>query len=388
MKKKILVISAGRSDYGRLYPIIDNLQKTKKVKLFLYLTRAHDNKVLGYTANDIKKKFKVIKKKITFSNFNDSPFQMIQNLCLDLNFLSNHVRKIKPDVIIISGDRYEMLIGPLVAIPNNIPTFHFFGGAITEGAIDELIRHSITKMSHYHFVLLNEYKRRLYQLGEETWRVKSIGMPSLINMKLFKTENIMKMSRCLKFDLRRPFMIVTYHPVTLELQSIKFQINSLVRAIKKSNLNAIVTYPNADPKFGEIIKILKSKLKDKNKFLLVKNLGDKNYFGLMKYAKLILGNSSSGIVEAPSFNLPVVNVGSRQDGKFKPKNIINTGYSYKEILKGIKKALNNNFRKKLSKLKNPYEPKTNIKKIINMILNIKIEDKLLRKKFINKMVKF
>jgi len=388
VKKKILVVSAGRSDYDRIYPVLDNLQKTNKVKLFIYLAQAHYNKVLGNTANNIKKNFKVLKKNSGFYNFNDTPFQMIKNLCFDLNFLSSHVKKIKPDIIIVSGDRYEMLMGPLVAIPNNIPTFHFFGGAITEGAIDELIRHGITKMSHYHFVLLNEYKKRLSQLGEESWRVKSIGMPSLANMKLFKPLNIVKLSEKLKFDLKKPFMLVTYHPVTLELKKINFQINSLIKAIKKSNLNAIITYPNADPRFGKVVRVLKKELQNKNKFVLVKNLGEKNYFSLMKYAKLMLGNSSSGIVEAPTFNLPVVNLGSRQDGKHKPKNVINTGYSHREILKGIKKALNNNFKKKLINLKNPYEPKNNIKKIINIILNIKTNDKLLKKKFINKTAKF
>ena len=167
MKKKILVISAGRSDYDRFYPIINNLQKSNKAKLFLYLTQAYYNKVFGNSIKIIKKKFKVLKKNFSANHFNDSPYQMIKNLCLDLNCLSGHVKKVKPDIILIMGDRYEMLIGPLVAIPNNIPTFHFFGGAITEGAIDELVRHSITKMSHYHFVLLNEYKKRLHQLGEE-----------------------------------------------------------------------------------------------------------------------------------------------------------------------------------------------------------------------------
>ena len=388
MKKKILVVSAGRSDYDRFYPILNNLQKTKKAKLFIYLAQAHYSKTLGSTANNIKKKFKVLKKSSTFSNFNDSSFQMIKNLCFDLNLLSVHVKKIKPDIIIVAGDRYEMLIGPLVAIPNNIPTFHFFGGAVTEGAIDELIRHSITKMSHYHFVLLNEYKKRLYQLGEERWRVKSIGMPSLTDMKLFKPKNIVELSGQLKFDLKKPFMLVTYHPATLELKKINFQINSLIRAIKKSSLNAVITYPNADPKFGVIVKAFKKKLQNKNKFILVKSLGEKNYFSLMKYAKLMLGNSSSGIVEAPTFNLPVVNLGSRQDGKHKPKNVINTGYSHREILKGITKALDNNFRRKLINLKNPYEPKNNIKKITNMILNIKTDNKLLRKKFINKIGKF
>ena len=384
MKKKILVISAGRSDYDRCFPIINNLQNSNKAKLFLYLTQAHHNTFFGNTAKSIGKKFKILKNNYVSTNFSDNSFQMIKNLSLDLNFLAGYVKKTKPDIILVIGDRYEMLIGPLVAIPNNIPTFHFFGGAITEGAIDELIRHGITKMSHYHFVLLDEYKKRLFQLGEETWRVKKIGMPNLINIKSFKPKNIKILSKYLKFDLTKPFMVVTYHPVTLELSKLRFQINSLIKAIKISNLNAIVTYPNSDPRFKEIIKLFKNELKNRKKFLLAKNLGEEHYFSIMRYAKLMLGNSSSGIVEAASFNLPVVNVGSRQDGKFKPKNVINTGYDHQEILRAVKRVMTKNFKNKINKLKNPYESKTNVKRIVNMILNIKIDEKLLRKKFVNK----
>ena len=383
MKKKIVIISAGRSDYSRFYPILENLLNAQNSKLFLYLTLANFNK----TFDNIKKfpkKLHILKNKYAQKKFKDDPNQIIKNQILDQEALASHTKKIKPDLMIVIGDRYEMLIGPMVAIPHNIPTVHFFGGAITEGAIDELVRHGLTKMSHFHFVLLDLYKKRLIQLGEEQWRIKKIGIPNLTNLKTFKFKSLESLSREYKFDFNRPFVIATFHPVTLELKKIKMQLNALIKTILSNKINAIITYPNSDVSYNKIIKELIKKFKDKKKYLIVKNLGEVNYFSLMKHAKLILGNSSSGIVEAASFKLPAINIGSRQDGKLKPANVIDTGYSVQEIKNGIKKANTKKFLDKVKKLKNPYASNNNNKKIAKMILSIRPNQKFLRKKFINK----
>ena len=383
MKKKIVIISAGRSDYSRFYPILENLLNAQNSKLFLYLTLANFNK----TFDNIKKfpkKLHILKNKYAQKKFKDDPNQIIKNQILDQEALASHTKKIKPDLMIVIGDRYEMLIGPMVAIPHNIPTVHFFGGAITEGAIDELVRHGLTKMSHFHFVLLDLYKKRLIQLGEEQWRIKKIGIPNLTNLKTFKFKSLESLSREYKFDFKRPFVIATFHPVTLELKKIKMKLNALIKTILSNKINAIITYPNSDASYNKIIKELIKKFKDKKKYLIVKNLGEVNYFSLMKHAKLILGNSSSGIVEAASFKLPAINIGSRQDGKLKPANVIDTGYSVQEIKNGIKKANTKKFLDKVKKLKNPYASNNNNKKIAKMILSIRPNQKFLRKKFINK----
>ena len=383
MKKKIVIISAGRSDYSRFYPILENLLNAQNSKLFLYLTLANFNK----TFDNIKKfpkKLHILKNKYAQKKFKDDPNQIIKNQILDQEALASHTKKIKPDLMIVIGDRYEMLIGPMVAIPHNIPTVHFFGGAITEGAIDELVRHGLTKMSHFHFVLLDLYKKRLIQLGEEQWRIKKIGIPNLTNLKTFKFKSLESLSREYKFDFNKPFVIATFHPVTLELKKIKMQLNALIKTILSNKINAIITYPNSDASYNKIIKELIKKFKDKKKYLIVKNLGEVNYFSLMKHAKLILGNSSSGIVEAASFKLPAINIGSRQDGKLKPANVIDTGYSVQEIKNGIKKANTKKFLDKVKKLKNPYASNNNNKKIAKMILSIRPNQKFLRKKFINK----
>ena len=171
--------------------------------------------------------------------------------------------------------------------------------------------------------------------------------------------------------------------LTLEPQKIKLQLSSLIRSIISSNLNAIITYPNSDSNFNQIIKEFTIKFKNKRKYLLVKNLGGRDYFSLMKHAKFMIGNSSSGIVEAASFKLPAINIGTRQEGKFRPQNVINTGYSVNAIKYGIKKAQTKTFLKKLKKMRNPYASKDESKKVAKIILNIKSNQKILRKKFIN-----
>tara|TARA_E500000178_G_scaffold269062_1_gene266800 strand:- start:373 stop:1533 length:1161 start_codon:yes stop_codon:yes gene_type:complete len=383
VKKTFLAVSAGRSDYDRFYPLLMDLKKSSKAKLFIYLTQANYNSIFGSNIKSIKKDFNVLHNSLKNKNFKDSPYDMIQNLSLDISQLSKYIKKIKPDIILVMGDRYEMLVGPLSAIPFNIPVVHFFGGAVTEGAIDELVRHGITKMSHYHFVLLEKYKKRLQNLGEENWRIKTIGMPTLNKKMNFNLETPIRLNLKSNFDFTKPFMILTFHPVTLELTNLSKQINELIKAIKLSKLNVVLTYPNSDPKFNEIIRIFKVQFKNNKKFLILKSAGEKNYFKLMKKSKLMIGNSSSGIVEAASFKLPVVNIGSRQTGKFKPKNVIDTNYSYKKILSGIKKALSNNFKNKLKNLKNPYESKIDVNKITKILIKLSKSKKLIKKRFID-----
>ena len=258
--QKILVISVGRSDYDRYYPIVNELNKSKKIKVFIFATKAHQDPIFGNTINFIDKRFNILKNKYK----NKSSKDLILSVAQDLIFLNEKIKKIRPDKIIVLGDRYEMLIGPIVAIPNNIPVIHFYGGAITEGATDELVRHAITKMSHFHFVLLPAYKKRVIQLGEEKWRVKSIGMHELNLMKNSVIISKERLKKRLSFNFETPFILITFHPVTIELKHLMTQLKSLFQAIDKSKLNVVITYPNADPKFLNIIKFINSKFNKKN----------------------------------------------------------------------------------------------------------------------------
>ncbi len=378
--KKIFVISAGRSDYDRYYPIISELNKKKKIKLWLCLTRSHQENIFGKTINYISKEFNIIKnsyksKKIFNNNFS-------KNFCDDLLFINEKIKKKKPDLIIILGDRYEMMLGPISAIPYNIPVIHFFGGAVTEGATDELVRHAITKMSHYHFVLLDQYKKRLKKMGEESWRIKTIGMHELFNLKKQKMFNLGYLNKKYKFNFDKPYILFTLHPTTLELKSLGKQIQIIKNSLIKSNLNVVFTYPNADPGFETVIKFIKN-FRDKKKYIVFKNAGINLYANLLKNATLLLGNTSSGIVEAASFKKPVINLGTRQKGKYTPKNVINCDFNSKKIMKSITRATSKNFNDKIKNLINPYESKIKINEIIKIISKINNNDKILRKKFID-----
>ena len=319
-KQKILALSVGRSDYDRYYPVIKKLNEIKSVNFYLYLTKAHFDPIFGKTFKFIDRKFKILNN--NFSSVAKSDF--VSSFSKDLNYLNTQIKKIKPHKIIVLGDRFEMLMGPIVAMPYNIPVIHFYGGAVTLGAIDELVRHAITKMSHYHFTLLPQYKRRVSQLGEEKWRIKTVGMHELKLLKSISTINKIKLSKLLKFNFKKPYILLTFHPVTLDLNNIEAQMEQLIKAVKQSKLNAVITYPNFDPKYKKVINLIRKNFKNKKNFLIVKNLGKKFYSSILKHSTLVLGNSSSGIVEAASFKIPVVNIGIRQEGKYKPINVIDT----------------------------------------------------------------
>jgi GDP/UDP-N,N'-diacetylbacillosamine 2-epimerase (hydrolysing) len=376
MKKKILIISVGRSDYDRYLPILSALHKSKKTKLSLFLASAHYNKKLGHTANYVDKKFNIIK-----GNFFFKDHDMIYNFSQDLKFLSSRIKKLKPDLLIVLGDRYEMLLGPIIAAPKNIPVIHFYGGAVTEGAIDELVRHAITKMSHFHFVVLEQYRKRLIQLGEEKWRVKNIGLHQIEKLKSSQ-KTIFDLNKKYNFNFSKPYALMTFHPITLELSKLKIQFMSLIKAIKLSQINVVITYPNADPKYNTIISLINKNFKNKKKYKIIKNLGTDYYSTVMQNSQFIIGNSSSGIVESASFKIPCINIGTRQDGKHKPQNIINVSCNYKAIVKAINNVRKPSFMKKIKNIKNPYESKISTKKLVDLILKIKNTDKVLRKKFI------
>ena len=375
-KKRIFIFSVGRSDYDRYFPIINQLHNSKKTKVYLLLSKSHYVEKLGSTYRTIEKKFRILK-----NDKMKSGYDLVERFSYDLFYIRKNIKKYKPDMLIVLGDRYEMLAAPISAAPFRIPVIHLYGGAVTEGAtLDELSRHAITKLSHSHFVLHEKYKQRIINsLGEEKWRVKTVGMHALnemINLKLFNKKEIEK-----KFNLeRKNFILITFHPETLNLEQIKKHLKILFNSIKKLPFEVIITYPNADPKYNEIIShINKLKVSRKN-FKVIKNCGRKLYYSLMKHTKLLIGNTSSGIVEAASFRKPVINLGLRQMGKIKPKNVIDCKITSKNINNALKTALSKKFTKSISRIDNPYKPKISLKEFCNLIINTKLDKKLIRKK--------
>lgn len=380
MKKiKIIAISVARSDYDRYLPILNQLHNNRKIELKLFISKDHSNPKFGRTINFIDKKFILIKK-----NYYNADFfkDQSENFSDDLFFFNKKIKSIKPNLIVVLGDRYEMLLGPVLAIPNKIPLAHFFGGAITEGSADELVRHALTKMSHIHFVALEEYKKRLLQLGEESWRIFNIGIPSLQNFKSIIFESKNSLTKKMKFNFNNKYALLTYHPALDELDKTQKNLDLIKKVIKKEKLNLIITYPNSDLGNNLIIKYLKKKFINKKKFKIIKNCGQDTFLNIAKYSNFMIGNSSSGIVESASLKVPVINLGNRQKGKIQPKNVINCSFNEREILAAIKKIKTKSFSNLLSDMKNPYEKKTKLN-FSNTLLKLIKNKKILNKKFIN-----
>ena len=283
------------------------------------------------------------------------------------------------------GDRYEMLAAPCAAITFNIPIIHIYGGAVTEGAIDDLVRHSITKLSSFHLVATEEYKRRLIQLGEEKWRIKNIGVPELQYLRKIKKISKKEIEKKIGINLNKKTFLVNFHPITTEVDKTKKYILEILSVLHTINYQAIFTYPNADKGNEVIINEINKFVKNskEKKYIFIKNAGAELYANLLRNCYAMIGNSSSGIVEAASFKMPVINIGNRQKGKVFPENVIQTSYKKEEIKKSIDKISSYNFQIKLKKLKNPYEKNISKKQIANLIANLKLNNKLKIKKFID-----
>jgi len=262
-----------------------------------------------------------------------------------------------------------------------------YGGAVTEGAIDDKIRHAVTKLSNIHLVLHKKYLKRVIQLGEEPWRIKLIGLDFLNELKKQKTMSKKDLFKKLKLEESKKTFFATYHPVTLEKKDHKYQIKNFLDAIKKSDYQCIFTYPNSDTGNNLIVNEIKKLInKNKSKYTFLKKLNLVEYTSVLKHCDAIIGNSSLGIVDSASFKKPVINIGNRQTGKIFPKNIIQTKNNLADILKSINLSQSFKFKKKLKNLKNPYAPMNyNLSKFLKNLLKLK-KNNIYKKKFIDKII--
>lgn len=366
----ILGYSAGRSDEDRWQPFIKNLESVKSVKLFFILGHAHFDKKFGNSSKILNKKFKNFSKKI----FN--PSNSISNdLFDDAKEFEKIIFKKKINFIILLGDRYEILNIAYLATIYNLPIIHIYGGAISSGAIDNQIRNSVSKLSHYHLVACKLYKQRLIQMGESKESIEIIGVPNISNLISYKNKfSKEEIEKKINFKLNYPTIILTVHPVTLHKDESLNILKNMFKIIEELKINCILTYPNKDIGHKEIVNELKKfKAKFKDKCILVKSFQEDLLASLFSNVDLMVGNSSSGIVESASFKLPTINIGNRQNGKLIPKNVINCKPDYFSILRSIKKSLTKNYLKKISKYNNPYESKKplNFEKILTNLRNNK-----------------
>lgn len=381
MKRKICVVTGSRAEYGVLYHTLKRIDESKDLELLLVATGMHLSKEFGYTVDEIIKDGFLPTDRIEMLMSSNTTVGIGKSIGIGVIGFTDCLKRIDPDIMLIVGDRYEIFAAAIAAMAINLPIAHISGGEITEFAIDEQIRHAITKMSHVHFVALEENAERVKQMGEEDWRVHVVGGPWVDNIKYMEKISKDNLKKILKVKFSHPTILVTYHPVTLQASKTDLHIKNLLDALAVVDAEIIFTYPNADAGGGIIISAIEKFTKSYPKAKAFKSLGSSLYLNLLSHVDLVVGNSSSGVVETQSFKLPVVNIGERQKGRLVTENIICTNTEKTSISKGIRKGLSKEFKREISNMKNPYRQGGAAEKIVTVLSSIDLGPKLLRKKF-------
>lgn len=386
MKRKICVITGTRAEYGLLYWTMKAINNESNLELQIVATGMHLSPEFGNTFKEIERDGFHINKKVEMLLSSDTTIGITKSMGLALISFAEVFDDLKPDIILVLGDRYEIFASVSAAMISRIPIAHCHGGEATEGLIDEPIRHSITKMSHIHFPATNEYRRRIIQLGEDPNSVHNVGALGIENIRKLPLLNKEAFEESIKFKLDAKYhFLVTFHPVTLENSTAEKQINQLLKALeevdKTEDIKIIFTKANSDTD-GRIInsKIEKFVKKHSEKSVVFTSLGQVRYLSSLQFIDVVIGNSSSGLIEVPSFKKATVNIGDRQKGRIKAESVIDCSPEKSSIVKAIEKALSNKFQEICQNTLNPYEKQNSSETIVSILKHIKIKD-LIKKKF-------
>ncbi len=384
-KRKICVVTGSRADYGHLYWLLRAIQNDKKLRLQLVVTGMHLKKEFGLTYRRIEDDGFKADAKLDILRFSNSEEGVSQSIGLGVQLFAKTFKKLNPDMVIVFGDRFEMLSATIAAYVGKYCIVHLHGGERTEGLIDEGIRHSITKMAHIHLAGAEDYRTRIIQMGEHPSRVFNVGTIGLDHVYRTPLFNKNQLEAFLKFKLGPACALVTFHPETLDAQSPVAQIKELLKALKTTHLNLIFTKTNADPNGRIINKVIGQFCRQNSqRCKLFDSLGQKGYYSCLKHAHLMIGNSSSGLIEAPSFGLPVVNIGERQRKRLRAENVIDVDNNQRAIKRGIDKALSSAFKAKANLARNPYDcfrDGRSSGRVVRVLKQIKINDALIKKSF-------
>ena len=351
-KNVIMIVSHGRADYGLLLPLIKKVSASGRFDLRLVATGTHLSPLHGKTIQLMEKDGIKVTDEVEMTMKDDTENGICSSISAGLLGFSKLFSKTPPDLLIVLGDRYELWSMCIAAVIHKIPIAHIHGGEATFGLIDESIRHSVTKMSAFHFVAIDAYAKKVIQMGESPERVFVVGALGLDGIKDIPLMTCKGLSEYTGIDFAGKVALMTYHPVTLDsYESAGQQIREVLGALIDTDLLTLITMPNADTAGGVIYNEIEGYSKRyPGKFKLIKNLGQQGYISAMKYARLMIGNSSSGIIETASIKLPVVNIGDRQAGRFKPANVIDCACSKAAISKAINRALSDEFRQSIAGL--------------------------------------
>lgn len=380
--KRIGIMTGTRAEYGLLKPLMQEINKDNDLELYLIVSGMHLSPEFGMTYKEIEEDGFQINAKVEMLLSSDSPVGISKSIGLGIIGFADEFQRADLDMLILLGDRYEALSAAICAMVMRIPIAHLHGGELTEGAIDEGIRHSITKMSYLHFTSTEEYRRRVIQLGENPERVFCVGAIGVENIKKINLMTKEELERSIHFEIDENTVIVTYHPVTLENNTVEEQFLNLLEVLDRNpKIRMIFTKANADTN-GRIVNELIDKYVAQNseRACAFVSLGQKRYLSALKYCRIVIGNSSSGIIEAPSFGKPIINIGDRQKGRICADSVINCGYTQQEIQQAMETALTKEFENKASNCRNPYEKENTAANIISVIKDYLLNDKIKLKK--------
>lgn len=381
MKKKVCVVTGTRAEFGLLYWLMKEIENDDTLELQTIVTGMHLSTEFGLTYKEIEKDFRIYKK-IEMLLSSDTPVGISKSMGLAQISFSEAYEELKPDIVIVLGDRYEILSAVSAAMVARIPIAHLHGGETTEGAFDEAIRHSISKMSHLHFTATKEYRNRVIQLGEHPTRVFNIGGMGIENIKRLNLLSKDEFEKSIDFKLNKKNILVTFHPVTLENTTAKEQFQELLNVLDELDDTTIIfTKANSDTD-GRIINQMIDEyvMNNSHKSKEFTSLGQLRYLSALQYIDAVVGNSSSGLLEAPSFKIATINIGDRQKGRIKASSVIDSKSNSKSIKKAFTLLYSNEFQETLKTVKNPYGEGCASRKIIKIIKEIDLKN-ILKKSF-------
>lgn len=381
--RKICFFTGTRAEYGIMSKLMRMVADSPDCEIQVIATNMHLSPEFGLTYKEIENDGFFINKKVEMLLSSDTPNGTVKSMGLATIGFADALDDLKPDIAVILGDRYEMLCAAQACLIYKIPVAHLYGGAITEGAYDDSIRNAITKLSHLHFTSTEENRSRVIQMGEQPDRVFWVGSLGVDNILNEPVMSLPELEDSIGFNLGEKFLLITFHPVTMENNTAASQCDNLLEALDdvKDKYHFLFTLPNSDTD-GRVIgdKIKEYVNRNKEIAIAVTSLGKKRYYSALKYASAVVGNSSSGLVEAPSFHIPTLNIGNRQKGRTRGESVVDVLPDYREIKKGLQKVLSSEFREIASLSCNPYEKSGTLNSIFNTIASYPLED-LVNKKF-------
>jgi UDP-hydrolysing UDP-N-acetyl-D-glucosamine 2-epimerase len=378
-KRKIAAITTSRADYSHLYWPLRDLSSHPQVDLRTIVIGPHLSPEFGHTVNEIERDGFAIEEKIECLLSSDTDIGMAKTIGVAALGLADVLGRLRPDLLLIIADRYEMLAPAVVALTLRIPIAHIEGGEISEGAIDDAVRNALTKLGHLHFTTTETARRRVLAMGEESWRVHRVGAPSLDHLRRQTLMSRAQVEAELNLDLSQPTIMVAYHPVTLERDT-TIEAEAIFAALEELPQQIIFSFPNADAGSRALICQAQEFCQQRSHARLFINLGSLKYWSLLKEVDLLIGNSSSGIMETASLEKPTVNIGLRQQGREHARNVLDAPPETDSILGCVRQALDSNFLRSLEGLTNPYGDGHASERIVEVLTTVPLNEKLLIKR--------